>query len=413
MFILDISKICAKSQYELLDEDDKMMIAHIQAEIMTRQREKYLNKHPYSTYQGKDGKWYTTLPDKEKGRKKVKRNTKKEVDDIVVNYWKDAEENPTIEELFYEWNDLRLERKKIGKASHSRYAQCYRRHFGKFGKEKIKSISPEDVEEFLEFELSDKELSAKAFSSLKTVTTGILKRAKRRKLISFNLGDLLDDLDVSDHDFKKTVKEDCFEVFNEEETALFKQYCLENLDMRNTAIMFMFVTGVRVGELVAIKHEDIRDGTVMIKRTETKYENPDGNGYIYEVKDFPKTKAGFREVVVPKDYWFLLTKMKAMNPFGDYVFADDQGKRITTNVIRRRQERICRKLGIRQKSPHKVRKTVSTILLDEKLDNNIIVRQMGWTNIMTGENHYHRNRKSVDKKIEIISGIPEFQITNI
>ena len=120
MFILDISELCAKSQYDLLDEDDKMMIAHIQAEIMTRQREKYLNKHPYSTYQGKDGKWYTTLPDKEKGRKKVKRNTKKEVDDIVVNYWKDAEENPTIEELFYEWNDLRLERKKIGKSSHSR-----------------------------------------------------------------------------------------------------------------------------------------------------------------------------------------------------------------------------------------------------------------------------------------------------
>ena len=280
MFILDISKFCAKSQYELLDEDDKMMLAHIQAEIMTRQREKYLSKHPYSTYQGKDGKWYTTLPDKDKGRKKVKRNTKKEIEDIIVNYWKDAEENPTIEELFYEWNDLRLERKKIEKASHSRYAQCYRRHFGKFGKEKIKSISPEDVEEFLEFELSDKELSAKAFSSLKTVTTGILKRAKRRKLISFNLGDLLDDLDVSDHDFKKTVKEDCFEVFDEEETALFKQYCLENLDMRNTAIMFMFVTGVRVGELVAIKHEDIRDGTVMIRRTETKYENPNGNGYI-------------------------------------------------------------------------------------------------------------------------------------
>lgn len=398
---------------EFLANNDTIDLAHIQTELMeTKKRKKYLEMHKYSIYEGKDGKWYTTLPDAEKGRRKVRRSTKKEIQDIVIEFWKDQEENPTIEELFNEWNDLRLERKKIGNASHSRYAQCFRRHFGEFGKKKIRSIEPEDIEDFLEYELSDKELTVKAFSLLKTITIGTLKRAKRRKFISFNLSDLIDDLDVSDHDFKKTVKEDYQEVFDEEEMSVFIQYCLDNLDMKNTAILFMFVTGVRVGELVAIKHEDIKDGTVLIRRTETKYENPNGHGFIYEVKDFPKTKAGVREVVVPRDYWFLLSRMKALNPFGEYVFTDESGKRITTNVIRRRQERICKKLNIYRKSPHKVRKTVGTILFDEKLDNNFITRQMGWVSSTTGETHYHRNRKSIDRKVDIISEIPEFKIRN-
>lgn len=396
---------------EFLANNDTIDLAHIQTELMeTKKRKKYLNMHKYSIYEGKDGKWYTTLPDAEKGRRKVRRSTKKEIQDIVIEFWKDQEENPTIEELFNEWNDLRLERKKIGNASHSRYAQCFRRHFDEFGKKKIRSVEPEDIEDFLEYELSDKELTVKAFSLLKTITIGTLKRAKRRKFISFNLSDLIDDLDVSDHDFKKTVKEDYQEVFDEEEMSVFIQYCLDNLDMKNTAILFMFVTGVRVGELVAIKHEDIKDGTVLIRRTETKYENPNGSGFIYEVKDFPKTKAGIREVVIPRDYWFLLSRMKALNPFGEYVFTNESGKRITTNVIRRRQERICKKLSIYRKSPHKVRKTVGTILFDEKLDNNFITRQMGWVSSTTGETHYHRNRKSIDRKVDIISGIPEFKI---
>ena len=398
---------------EFLANNDTIDLAHIQTELMeTKKRKKYLEMHKYSVYEGKDGKWYTTLPDAEKGRRKVRRSTKKEIQDIVIEFWKDQEENPTIEELFNEWNDLRRDRKKIGNASHSRYAQCFRRHFGEFGKKKIRSIEPEDIEDFLECELSDKELTAKAFSLLKTITIGILKRAKRRKFISFNLSDLIDDLDVSDHDFRKSVKEDYQEVFDEEETSVFMQYCLDNLDTKNTAILFMFVTGVRVGELVAIKHEDIKDETVLIRRTETKYENSNGHGFIYEVKDFPKTKAGVREVVVPRDYWFLLSRMKALNPFGEYVFTDESGKRITTNVIRRRQERRCKKLNIYRKSPHKVRKTVGTILFDEKLDNNFITRQMGWVSSTTGETHYHRNRKSIDRKVDIISEIPEFKIRN-
>ena len=72
-------------------------------------------------------------------------------------------------------------------------------------------------------------------------------------------------------------------------------------------------------------------------------------------------------------------------------------------------ELISVSLEIYQKSPHKIRKTNGTILLDNHLNNKLIMGQMGHTDILCTENHYHGNRKSVDQKIQILSSIPEFK----
>lgn len=43
------------------------------------------------------------------------------------------------------------------------------------------------------------------------------------------------------------------------------------------------------------------------------------------------------------------------------------------------------------------------------IDNKLIMEQMGHTDILCTEEHYHRNRKNIDKKSTIISEIPEFK----
>ncbi|MDE7030923.1 MAG: site-specific integrase, partial [Lachnospiraceae bacterium] len=58
---------------------------------------------------------------------------------------------------------------------------------------------------------------------------------------------------------------------------------------------------------------------------------------------------------------------------------------------------------------HKIRKTYGSILLDNHIDNKVIIDQMGHTDILCTEEHYHRNRKSIDVKSQLISSIPEFQ----
>lgn len=381
-------------------------LAYMQEQIEMKKRKELLEKHPYKIWGGTDGKWYTYLPDKEKGRVLRKRNSKEEIETVVIEYWKQQLDNPTIEEVFLEWNTRRLNLKKISDATYLRNNQTFSRHFLEFGRRKIKSISKEEVEDFLEEQIPEHDLTSKAFGNLKTVTRGLLKRAKKRKLIDFNVEEIFQELDTSDSDFHKVIKEDYEEVFDEYEMPKIMKYLIENLDMFNIAILLMFVTGARIGEVVALKHTDFIDCTFKIRRTETCYKK-DGK-YVHEVKEFPKSQAGVRTAIIPDEYAWLAKKIQHLNPFDEYVFVKN-GKRIYTPSIRKRLRRICDKLNIYPKSPHKIRKTYASILLDNHIDNQLIIGQMGHTNILCTENHYHRNRKGIQKKKEVISLIPEFQ----
>ena len=372
-----------------------------------KKNQEYLKQHPYKIYQGNDGKWYTYLPDDEKGRVQRKRNTKKEIEDIVIQYQKEKEENPTISEVFTEWNDRRLAMKKISAATHLRNQQIFDRHYKDFGKRKIGSVSEEEFGDFLEEQIPKYNLTAKAFSNLKTVTRGFLKRAKKRKLIQFNVENFLNELDVSDNEFKRVAKNDSDEVFTEDEFPILVQYLANNLDIQNLGILLMLVSGIRVGELVALKYEDFIGKTAFeVKRTETRWKDKDGK-YHYTIKDSPKTEAGFRKVVIPKTYDWIFIELRKANPFGEYVMMKN-GERLHTPSVRMRQYHVCEKLGMKRKSPHKNRKTYASILLDNQINEETVISLMGHTDVTVTRQFYQKDRKRIDTKSEMLSNIPEF-----
>lgn len=378
----------------------------VQKRIDMIKREELLSKHQYNIWEGSDGKWHTYLPDEEKGRIPRKRNTKKEIEDVVVCYWQKELENPTIKEVFEEWNNRKLDLKKIKESTHLRNIQIFNRHYSDFGSERIKAVSTDDIQEFLEEQIPKFDLTAKSFSNLKSITRGFLKRAKKRKLISYNIEELFNELDTSEKDFRKVVKEDYEEVFDEEETDKIIDYLIKNLDVHNRAILLMFVSGIRVGELVTLKHSDFESNTFKIRRTETRFKNEKGE-YELRVEEFPKSEAGVRTAIIPLGYEWLVKSIKLLNPFGEYIFCNN-GKRLSAQAIRMRLKRVCRKLNIYHKSPHKIRKTYGTILLDNHVDNQTVIGLMGHTEILCTEEHYHRNRKTIEAKTKVLSAIPDF-----
>lgn len=387
-------------------------VSYVQEQMEMNKRKELLEKHPHKIWEGKDGKWYTYLPDDEKGRVLKKRNSEKEIEDIIIEYWEQKAENPTFGEIFNEWNDRRLELKKIAESTHLRNIQTYNRHFSEFGEKKIKNITPEEIGDFLEEQIPEHNLKAKAFSNLKTITRGTLKRAKKLKLIAFNVSDIFDDLDVSERDFCEDIKDSGEEVFDESEMPEVIQY-LENQEktLLNLGIMLMFVIGVRIGELSALRWEDWEGCAFAIRRTETKYKSKSGK-YVYEIKEYPKTPAGIRSAVVPPHCIWIVKEIRKLNPFGNYVF-EKSGNRIKTYSFRRKLYRICRTLNIKQKSPHKVRKTYASILLDNQIPEKNVIELMGHTDISCTKKFYSRNRKSNEKKAELLDQIPEFHFGGV
>ena len=114
-----------------------------------------------------------------------------------------------------------------------------------------------------------------------------------------------------------------------------------------------------------------------------------------------------RKAVVPRQFGWIYDIIIRNPDEEGYVFTNG-GHRFTTNSLRRRQEVNCKKLGFYHKSPHKGRKTYGSILLDNHVDSNLILQQMGHTDLSTTERFYHRNMKDAQKKADIISGIDIF-----
>lgn len=381
-------------------------LPNIQSIIEMKKRQELLDNHPYKIWMGSNGKWYTYLPDEEKGRVLKKKSTRKDIEDEIIKYQETIMSNPTIEELFTEWNDHRRDIGRIAKSSHTRLRQVYDRHFKEFGKRRIANVKENEWIDFLEGQVFEHDLSSKAFASLKSITKGMLKWAKRQGLITYNPELMLSELDLSDTVFSKKIKEDYEEVFDEDETQKMLSYLIGNRDIRNDGVTLLFVSGMRVGELVGIKPQDIdlNSNTVKIRRTETRFK--DGDKTIYAIKEYPKTKAGIREIVIPSSYSWLLKELSEKKT--EFVF-EENGKRLTTLLIRKRIYSICKKVGVYKKSPHKIRATYDTILLDNGVDKRTVKDQMGHSDISVSEKSYHRNRKSIKNKAVIIDAIADFR----
>lgn len=381
-------------------------LSYVQEQIEMKKREELLERHPYKIWEGKDGKWYTYLPDRKKGRVLRKKSSRKAVEDDVADYWRQELENPCLRDVFEEWIDRKLEMGEISAPTYERYKIDFGRFCGDICDRRIKSVSQDEIEDFLIGCVVKFHLTTKSFSNLKTIVRGVFKRAKKKKYVDFSITETINDMEVSKKVFRSEKKPDADDVFDEDEFAKVGRCLCESPDIVNMGLLLAFVTGLRVGELAALKWSDYDGICIRVQRTETRYRDG-GGSYVYGIKDDPKTDAGIRDVVIPPGCLWVVKKIRLENPFGEYMFEKD-GERVKTYSFRKRLYLVCDKSGVPRKSPHKIRKTYASILLDSQLSEKFITDMMGHTDIQCTNQFYGRNRKTKEKKAEILNGIPEF-----
>lgn len=238
----------------------------------------------------------------------------------IVKNWKKEIENPTLKELFYEWIKRKLNFNDICRGTFDRYEKDFTRYFEDdfgFADRRIRSIEPMDITPFLRGAIAKYSLTSKAYSNLRTITYGIFKYAKEKGYIAWSISQTVGDMEVPRRAFHKVIKEDDEEVFNDEEMAkLIKEISLKP-DLLNLGIMLMFCTGIRVGELVALKWCDVTNNSIKIRRTEIFYKGDDKKR-VYEIRDFPKTEAGVRTVFVPTEFSSILSRLKLISESAEF-----------------------------------------------------------------------------------------------
>lgn len=385
-------------------------IAQITQFIEMRRRTEYLKNHSY-WYDNNKQTWITFIPDETRPtkRRQVKRKDKKELEDIIVQYYKDQETTITVMEVFNKWLDRRYNLNQISPSTKERYLVDANKFFGDIGNVDIRRITPEMLSKYIEETVGKYRLTSKSFCNMKTILRGAFKYAYREGYIKYRVEDVISDTEISQSAFRKVFKEDEEEVFDEPETEKLIKYLVVNTDNpKNIVILLCLLTGMRVGEATTIKHSDIIENTIRVRRTHIRYKE-DGK-YVYSVKDYTKTEAGMRTVIVPTDYMWIMDCLNELNPTSDYIFLDKFSKPYSDHVINSRLKQICKTLGLVEKSSHKLRKTWFSIVLDNHIDNNMVTKIGGHTNIMTSERNYHRNRKTIRRMSDMVSNIEEFKM---
>lgn len=388
------------SDKELLNYAIKNSIIDINTvkkKIQMKEYQDYLDKHNSRVWQSTDGNWYTYLPEKDR-RRLVKRKNKKDLENLIVDFYRAAEKEPYLVEVFNEWIEKKLKYGEIQRQSYDRYKSDFNRFFvgSPIYKIKLKYVSEEMLEEFIKTTIHDMELTAKSWSGLRTLINGIFRYAKKMGYTTISITQFMGDLDISRKAFKKRKFSDEESVFTDEEVKMINNYINEREpSIAGLGILLMFETGLRVGEISAIKWEDVSDGLLSVNKREIHYKDDKGN-YIYEVVDDAKTDAGTRKIVLSQNAQILLKRIRLICPFGEYVFMRN-GSRIRGNYFSKRLSYICRIIGITPRSGHKARKTYATKLINAGLNDNLIISQMGHTDIATTKRHYYFNNLSLSE----------------
>lgn len=385
----------------------------IQESIEMNERKKFLEQHNNKIWQGKDGKYYTYIPDdkSKRGKRLIKRANEKLLNDAIIECYKAKQDELYVKDVFEMWIKEKLEYGEIQKQSYDKYRNNFIRFFENgtnFSNRKMKFISDDDLEKFIKTNISKMGLSQKAYSDMRILVNGIFKYAKKRGYTTISITQFMGDLQLSKNMFKKTIRKKENEIFLEDEIPMMIEYLREQNDIRSLGLLLLFESGLRVGELSALKISDIKNHVIKqndvvknyISVTRTEITLRDENNKCKTiVREYPKSDAGIRNVIITENTMKTIDRIRKINPLGEYLFMEN-GNRIRGNAFNRKLNRVCKNLSINKRTTHKIRKTYGTTLIDNNVDDALVAEMMGHKDINTTKKYYYYSNKSDKTKVE-------------
>ena len=142
----------------------------------------------------------------------------------------------------------------------------------------------------------------------------------------------------------------------------------------NNNVKLNFLLGLRVGELVALKWDDVVDNKLHVVREEVR----DQTTNSLQVVEHTKTNHDRFVTLVPKAKAIL----ELIENQSEYIFMRD-GARITARQINYVLEKYAERMGVSTKSSHKIRKTYASNLNAKGVPLDCIREELGHADAST------------------------------
>lgn len=391
----------------IIDLDD------VQEKMKKEQREHLLSQHKYKISQSTDDRWYTYLPcsTKKNNRKQVKKASKEELIDYVLSYYENEsksvrDEKITFAEIYTDWLKHKSLHTNAGNYI-TRIESDWKRFYedSSIIHKPVKQLTKIDLDSWIHKIIKEYQLTKNAYYNMAVIIRQGLDYAVDLGIIEMNPFKLVK-VDGKRLFRKVKKKADETQVFFTDELKTITSMAWEDFHNRTKvyelaplAFLFQFQTGLRLGELCAVRYEDIgspdsihiqrmlrRDAKEVVEHTKSEY----GDRYVIlttkakQIIDCAKERQ--KELGVESD---------------GYIFSVN-GLPLTERCIADLYRKYCRKAGILHKSSHKSRKTYISALLDNQVNINTIREMVGHADERTTFGNYCFDRNTEPEKLNKI-----------
>lgn len=382
----------------IIDLDD------VREKMEQERREEILSKHKYSIFQDKkDGRWKTVIIDdtKKSGKKLIAKKNRRDLEDLLIDYLGEPhDKNCTIRDLYLPWlRSRRLETNSINTVKKN--DQDWKKYYEKDPIVDIpmRNLTCQQLKDWAHKKIRDNEFTKKQYYNMIVIMNKIFEYAADSLLIEDNQWKKVK---INTKLLKKNPKKSNeTQIYFFDEKVKLVSYALSRFrsnpkNITALTIPLMFLTGMRIGEVAALKYEDLKEDEIIISRSEViDYEMCDDGTFIYagaKVVDHAKTEAGERSIPYTHGAKQIISLVKeASDKYGyyddGYIFCP-HSKRMKSNAIDVKIYDFCEKIGIPKKSAHKIRKTFISQMIANNIDWDTVCRVSGHTDISTTFNSY-------------------------
>ncbi len=400
---------------------------------MQNKKEHYLSMHKYKIFQDqKDKRWKTTLPDetKKSGRRLIAKTNEEDLLDIVANYYEEEEkkrENPilrlsqdaTLEDLYPIWFEsrrLEVKNTRTVKRNHQEWKRYYQGT--PITKIPMHKLTVNELKDWAHKMINDNEFNKRDYYNMTLIIKKCFEYASDEGICEDTWA--IAKGKINTKKLKRVSKpENHTQIYSVDEKLkiinhAFKMFALKPWNIGIMTIPFLFLTGLRIGEVVALRYDDLQENEIHIRSGEV-------NHYIYdeEVQDFKysgkrvenhtKSDAGIRTVPYTDSAKKIIAMIERSSEY--YGYYDDgyifcpASKRMTSNSIDHTLTRYCKTVGIPEKSAHKIRKTYISQAISSGVDLDTICRISGHADLKTTLESYLFGLKRDDEVYNIFNNI--------
>ena len=320
--------------------------------------------------------------------------------------------NYTLANIFPDWQRYRRDVEKVSSNTlkdHTGYWNNYMKDSKLVGLP-ITKIGPRDIKDFYKSVVASHNISEGTFKFIKTILNKLFDFAiSELELIQFNP---IPSISIKPYKNSFKASKDNFEdVYKKEDRATLLKYLKErNDDVYSLATQLAFQLIIRIGELSALRWDDIDGEYIYIRhqRVERQVMNDD---LTFEPRTMEtidqmkgKQKNGKRKQYLNDSARAILEKAKALNPDGEYIFMPN-GRQMQTCTFNRHLMKFCEGAGVEYHSSHKIRFTSASMLY--KGHNLALLSQLLGHTTTTMTLHYFRNILGEDEVKELMKKLDD------